>query len=84
MDYQQTIETMPRELYERLRKAVETGKWPDGKALTAEQRENALQAVIAWSEQHLDEKQRVGFIDRGSKAGEVCDDPSETTLTWKE
>jgi hypothetical protein len=38
--------------------------------------------VITWGEMHLPPEERVGFIDKGAKAGEVCDEP--TTLTWKE
>lgn len=82
MDYQQMIASMTPEMYRRLRLAVELGKWPDGQVLTPEQRENALQAVIAWGEQNLPEEQRVGYIDRGHKAGDVCDDADETPLNW--
>lgn len=82
MDYQQMIASMTPDMYRRLRLAVELGKWPDGQVLTPEQRENALQAVIAWGEQNLPEEQRVGYIDRGHKAGDVCDDPDETPLNW--
>ena len=52
--------------------------------LTPEQRENALQAVIAWGEQHLPPTERVGYIDKGPKAGDTCDDPVETPLNWLE
>ena len=83
MDYQKLIETMTPEIYQNLRRAVELGKWPDGSPVTPEQRENALQAVIAWGEQHLPPEQRVGFIDKGKKAGDSCDDPDETPLNWK-
>lgn len=82
MDYQQMITSMTPDMYRRLRLAVELGKWPDGQVLTPEQRENALQAVIAWGEQNLPEEQRVGYIDRGHKAEDVCDDPDETPLNW--
>lgn len=84
MDYQQLIATMTPEIYESLKRSLEVGKWPDGKALTTEQREYAMQAVIAWGEQHLSATQRVGFIDKKHKAGDTCDDPVETTLNWKE
>ena len=82
MDYQQLINAMTPDLYRRLRRAVEVGKWPDGQALTPEQRESALQAVIAWGEKHLPEEERVGYIDRGHKAGDQCSDPEETPLNW--
>lgn len=83
MNYQSMIETMTPEIYRNLRRAVELGKWPDGRVVTPEQRESALQAVIAWGERHLPPEQRVGFIDKGHKAGESCDDPVETPLNWK-
>lgn len=82
MDYQQLINAMTPELYRRLRLAVELGKWPDGQALTPEQRESALQAVIAWGKQHLPAEERVGYIDRGHKEGANCDTPEETPLNW--
>ena len=34
MSFQQVIGQMPKEVYERLKTAVELGKWPDGKPLT--------------------------------------------------
>jgi len=84
MDYQQIIETMSPETYQNLKRALELGKWPDGRALTREQRENSMQAVIAWGRLHLDEGERVGYIDKKHKEGDVCDEPDETTLTWKD
>lgn len=83
MDYRQLIASMTVETYHSLRRAVELGKWPDGRPLTPEQRENALQAVIAWGEKHLEAEQRAGYIDKGHKAGDSCDDPAETPLSWK-
>ena len=83
MDYQQMIESMTPEQYRSLRRALELGKWPDGQKLTPEQRENAMQAVIAWGEHHLPETERVGYIDKGQKAGDSCDNPTETPLNWK-
>lgn len=84
MDYLQLIETMTPDTYQSLLRAVERGKWPDGKALTTEQRDNAMQAIIAWGEQHLPEQDRVGYIEKKQKTGEVCDEPLETPLNWKE
>lgn len=84
MDYQQLIDTMTPEIYRNLKNSVEVGKWPDGKALTREQREHAMAAIIAWGQAHLSEHERVGFIDKGHKAGEVCDDPEEMPLSWKQ
>ena len=56
-----------------LRRAVEIGKWADGVALTREQRELCLQAVIAWEARYLENEARTGYIDRGVKSeGERC------------
>jgi uncharacterized protein YeaC (DUF1315 family) len=84
MDYLQLIENMSSETYRNLLRSVELGKWPDGKVLTAEQRESAMQAIIAWGARCLPEQERVGFIQKKEKAGEVCDAPVETPLSWKE
>ncbi len=84
MDYRQLIETMSPEIYRSLKQSLEIGRWPDGRSMTPEQRENALQAVIAWGERHLPPNERVGYIDKGHKAGDTCDDPVETPLNWTE
>lgn len=75
MDFQRLIANITPEIYASLKRAVEIGRWPDGRRLTSEQRELSLQAVIAWEMKHLPETERTGYIDRGSKAeGEVCGD----------
>lgn len=80
-DYLQSIQQMDRALYDRLLESLATGRWPDGRAVTESQRRHAMQAVIAWGEFYLPLEERVGFIDKGSKAGESCDEPAP--LTWK-
>ena len=84
MNYQETIDSLSPEMYQRLRQALETGKWPDGRPLTAQQKEDTMQAIIAWGEKHLSPEERIGYIDRGHKADEICDDPEETPLNWQE
>ncbi len=61
-EYSALIARMTPELCARLRSALELGRWPDGKPLTLEQKENALQAVIAWDAQNLPVEQRVGYV----------------------
>lgn len=84
MDYLQLIATMPPETYKSLVRSVEIGKWPDGRPVTSEQRENAMQAIIAWGEQHLSERDRIGYIEKKAKADPSGDSPPETPLNWKE
>ena len=80
--YRQSVRQMDRKTYDRLVEALAIGRWPDGRTLSEAQRQSAMQAVITWGELHLAPEERVGFIDKGSKANEVCDDP--TLLNWKE
>ncbi len=61
------------EIVAALKRAIEIGKWPDGRRLSGEQRNISLQAVIAWEHRHLPEQERTGYIDKGDKDGEVCD-----------
>jgi uncharacterized protein YeaC (DUF1315 family) len=59
VDIQQLVQAMTPEVYENLRSAVETGKWPDGTPLNEEQRSNSMQAVLMYqatveqSDQHM-------------------------------
>jgi len=83
MDYLKLIEDMTPEIYRSLKRSVEIGKWPDGRPVNPQQRQAALQAVIAWGKLHLPDNEQVGYIDKGHKAGDVCDDPVETPLKWQ-
>lgn len=69
------LEVLTPDVVANLRKAVEIGKWPDGRRLTPEQRETSIQAVIAWEAKHLPETERSGYIQKKEKEGEVCDTP---------
>ncbi len=78
------LKAMTPEVHAGLRRAVEIGKWPDGRVLSDEQRALCMEAVIAYDARFLPEEQRVGYIDRGSKAeGERCGDTDASTiLKW--
>ena len=80
--YRESVQQMDRQVYEQLLESLWTGRWPDGRALTETQRQHAMRAVITWGEIHLSPEERIGFIDKGAKAGDVCDDPEP--LTWSE
>ena len=80
--YRQSVRQMDRKTYDRLVEALAIGRWPDGRGLSDNQRQSAMQAVSTWGELHLAPEERVGFIDKGSKANGVRDDPAP--LNWKE
>lgn len=61
------IASMTPEVYQRLATAVETGKWADGVALNAEQKENSLQLVLLWQARHNDNPQHMSV----AKGGEI-------------
>ncbi len=72
-DFAQSAEQLDATVVAQLRRAVELGKYPNGRRLDEAERALCLQAIIVWEERHLSREQRTGFIDRGSKAeGEVC------------
>lgn len=85
MNVEQMLNAMTPDIHAALKRAVEIGKWPDGRQLTQAQRETCMEAVIVYDLRYLAEEERVGFIDRASKEeGELCDDePANTTiLKW--
>ena len=48
MEYNQLIAQLTPDIYLRLKTAIETGKWPDGRALTQEQKTSCLEAVLRY------------------------------------
>ena len=48
MNLEQMLASVTPDVYENLKYAVETGKWQNGQAVSPEQRENALQLVLAY------------------------------------
>ncbi len=81
MNYLEMIESMTPEVYESLKRAVELGKWPDGRRLAPEQRQECLQAVIAWGNLNLPEEERVGYMAQSCKnaGAAVTPEPSSPT-----
>ncbi len=67
MELNKMVASLTPEVYQRLMTAVETGKWADGVALTAEQKENSLQLVMLWQAQHNDNPQHMSV----GKGGEM-------------
>lgn len=84
MDYKKMLDALTPEVYENLKRAVELGKWPDGRVVTKEQRETCMQAVIAYEHKHLPPEQHTGYIP--PKPHEPCgesDVNEEKPVTWK-
>lgn len=69
-EFKNIVANLTPNIYQRLKKAVELGKWPDGRLLSEEQKEISLQAVIAYEiKQNLPESERIGYIEGGTSCG---------------
>jgi uncharacterized protein YeaC (DUF1315 family) len=71
MDFEAILQMITPEVHERLKCAVEIGRWEDGIALSREQRELCLQAIIVYEARNMEASVRTGHIERGPAA---CDD----------
>jgi uncharacterized protein YeaC (DUF1315 family) len=72
-DIEVLIEQMDEAAVQRMRQAVETGRWPDGHTLPEDQRGLCMRAVLAWEARFLPEEERTGYIERPNRA--AADDP---------
>ena len=65
MTYEQLIRQLDPRIYRRLRESLELGKWPDGRALTEEQKALCMEAIIWYEREHeIPEQERAGYISR--------------------
>jgi len=53
MELLSLVDNMTEEMYLRLKCAAETGKWPEGTVVAKEQKESALQIIMAYQARHL-------------------------------
>ncbi|WP_426417887.1 YeaC family protein [Aestuariirhabdus sp. LZHN29] len=68
MTFEQLLGSITPEVYQNLRRAVELGKWPNGRKLTSEQRLQCMQAMIAWEKSNLPEEQHSGYMEQQCKS----------------
>jgi uncharacterized protein YeaC (DUF1315 family) len=80
MDLPQLLESITPEICQSLMRAVELGKWPDGRALTDEQKSLCMQAIIAY-DQRRPADQRTGYVPPKTTA--CSPPPDEQPLKWK-
>lgn len=59
--FSETAKLLTPEIYSNFKEAIETGKWPDGRALTQEQKTLVMEAVILYESAKLPEEQRTGY-----------------------
>ncbi len=77
MNYNEVLERLDPQVYRSLKHSLQLGKWPDGRALTEQQKEICMEAIIHYERTHnIPEEERVGYIERDSGCGGK-DDGSE-------
>ncbi len=62
MNFDEILNAITPEVYENLKRAVELGKWPDGRVLSQDQKEHCMQAVIAYELTNLPAEERTGYV----------------------
>lgn len=62
MSLQQLLENLTPQVVGSLRRAIELGKWPNGAALSDDQRQLCAQAVTAWEVRNLPSEARTGYV----------------------
>lgn len=62
MQIEEMLAAMTPEVYEQFKRAVEIGKWADGKSLTTVQKQTCMQAIIAYEYANVPESERVGYV----------------------
>jgi uncharacterized protein YeaC (DUF1315 family) len=67
MKFEDIVNSLNPEQYASLKRAVELGKWPDGRVLAGEQRELSLQVLIAYDARHKPEEERIGYVHTEKK-----------------
>ncbi|RUO50821.1 YeaC family protein [Pseudidiomarina aquimaris] len=86
MQFEDLLASITPETFARLVTAVETGRWPDGVALTEAQKENTIQLVMAYQAKYCpsDEPFRVGadglLVTRSKREMKASLKPNEETI----
>ena len=62
MDIDEFVNRLGETEYAAVKRAVELGKWPDGRVLDAGEKALLLQAMIAWEARHLPPEQHTGYL----------------------
>lgn len=77
-DFDELVARMDEAAWRNLRRAVETGRWPDGHRLPDEQRALCMRAVLAWEARYLPPEQRTGYIEPGGCPSPAADEQPVT------
>jgi len=74
MNIDDLIASMTPEIYKNMKEAVELGRWGDGRAMTPEQKEFSIEAMIRYEDKNnIPETERVGYVDMTNKKNKKKD-----------
>lgn len=69
MQFADAARQLNPDVYQRLRRSLELGKWPDGRIMTPEQKTIAMEAVIVYEQSNqIPETERVGYMESACKS----------------
>ncbi len=69
MNFDELAMNMTPDIYSRLREAVELGRWPTNAALTKEQKNLCLEAIIKYEVSNdVPVEQRTGYVPQACKS----------------
>lgn len=70
-------------VYQTFKRAVETGRWPDGSRLSVDQKEICIQAIIAY-ESDMPESERTGFFVSRVEGCNTKNKGGTDLLNWRD
>ncbi|BBM00741.1 YeaC family protein [Microbulbifer sp. GL-2] len=83
MSFEQLLKNLNPQIIGSLRRAIELGKWPNGVAVTGEQRRLCAEAVANWEASNLPKEQQVGYVaPKTTKEPCVGKKEDEQPLSW--
>lgn len=67
------VESLTPDMVDDLKRAIELGRFPDGRMVSDEQKELMIEATIRYDALKLPEEERTGFIHRKKQASGILD-----------
>lgn len=67
------VESLTPDMVDDLKRAIELGKFPDGRVVSDEQKTLMIEATIRYDALNLPENERTGFIHRKKTASGILD-----------
>jgi len=80
MSEQDLLHALDGDIVERFKTAVELGKWPDGRALTDDQKQVCMRAIIFYEHKNTPEEERTGYVPPKETP---CATDDEKPVKWK-